>query len=147
MSVLVVGSVAFDSIETPFGSRREVVGGAATYFALAASYFADVSVVRAVGEDFGPEHMSVLQRRNIDLTGLERLEGPTFRWSGRYSYDLNSRETLETRLGVFEGFQPRIPERYREPEFLFLGNIDPDLQHAVLSQVKRPRLVGSRHGS
>ncbi len=142
MSVLVVGSVAFDTIETPFGSRREVVGGAATYFALAASYFADVSVVGAVGEDFGPEHMSVLQRRNIDLTGLERLEGPTFRWSGRYSYDLNSRETLETRLGVFESFHPRIPERYREPEFLFLGNIDPELQHAVLSQVKRPRLVG-----
>ena len=142
MSVLVVGSVAFDSIETPFGSRREVVGGAATYFALAASYFADVCVVGAIGKDFGPEHMAVLQRRNIDLAGLERLDGPTFRWSGRYSYDLNSRETLETRLGVFEGFHPRIPERYREPEYLFLGNIDPDLQHAVLSQVKRPRLVG-----
>jgi len=137
MSVLVVGSVAFDSIETPFGARREVVGGAATYFALAASCFAKVQVVGAVGEDFGPEHRAVLERRGIDLLGLERLAGRTFRWSGRYSYDLNSRETLDTQLGVFEKFDPRIPQPYREPRFLFLGNIDP-----VLQQVKRPELVG-----
>ena len=142
MSVLVVGSVAFDSIETPFGSRHEVVGGAATYFALAASYFTKVQVVGAVGTDFGPGHMAVLQRRGIDLTGLERLAGDTFRWAGRYSYDLNSRETLDTRLGVFESFNPRIPGPYSDPGFLFLGNIDPDLQLGVLRQVKRPRLVG-----
>ncbi|HZI93249.1 MAG TPA: PfkB family carbohydrate kinase [Patescibacteria group bacterium] len=142
MSVLVVGSVAFDSIETPFGSRREVVGGAATYFALAASYFTQVQVVGAVGTDFGPEHMSVLERRGIDLRGLERLPGRTFRWAGRYSYDLNSRETLDTQLGVFERFNPRIPGPYSDPGFLFLGNIDPDLQLGVLRQVKRPRLVG-----
>lgn len=142
MSVLVVGSVAFDSIETPFGSRRDVVGGAATYFALAASYFAPVQVVGAVGEDFSEEHMSVLQRRRIDLRGLARLRGRTFRWSGRYSYDLNARETLDTQLGVFESFDPRIPAPYSDPGFLFLGNIDPDLQRSVLSQVRRPRLVG-----
>ncbi len=142
MSVLVVGSVAFDSIETPFGAREEVVGGAATYFALAASCFAPVQIVAAVGEDFGPEHMQVLQRRGIDLKGLERLPGRTFRWAGRYSYDLNSRDTLDTQLGVFESFAPRIPDGYEAPDFLFLGNIDPELQSGVLEQVRRPRLVG-----
>jgi len=142
MSVLVVGSVAFDSIETPFGSRQDVVGGAATYFALAASCFTKVHVVGAVGEDFGPAHMQVLQRRGIDLSGLERVKGKTFRWAGRYSYDLNSRETLDTQLGVFEKFNPRIPESCLAPDLLFLGNIDPDLQWSVLQQVKRPRLVG-----
>jgi len=141
-AVLVVGSVAFDSIETPFGARREVVGGAATYFSLAASYFARVSVVAAVGEDFGPSQMAVLRRRDIDVRGLAVLPGPTFRWSGRYSYDLNSRETLDTRLGVLERFDPKIPEEARESAFLFLGNIDPDLQRSVLSQVRGPRLVG-----
>jgi len=142
MSVLVVGSVAFDSIETPFGARQEVVGGAATYFALAASCFSPVQVVAAVGEDFGPEHMAVLQRRGIDLKGLERLPGRTFRWAGRYSYDLNARDTLDTQLGVFETFDPKIPAGYEAPDFLFLGNIDPELQRSVLEQVDRPRLVG-----
>jgi sugar/nucleoside kinase (ribokinase family) len=118
------------------------VGGAATYFALAASHFTQVQVVGAVGEDFGPEHLAVLQRRSIDLTGLERLPGETFRWSGRYAYDLNQRDTLETRLGVFATFNPVIPEAHRSPDLLFLANIDPDVQLAVLRQVKRPRLVG-----
>lgn len=142
MSVLVVGSVAFDSIETPFGARQEVVGGAATYFALAASYFTQVHVVGAVGDDFGPEHMEILERRGIDLGGLTRMEGATFRWSGRYSYDLNTRDTLDTRLGVFEKFNPIISEEHRRPDYLFLGNIDPEIQLGVVRQVKRPRLVG-----
>ncbi len=142
MSVLVVGSVAFDSIETPFGARREIVGGAATYFSLAASYFTKVSIVGAVGSDFGPEHLATLDRRGIDLTGLERCVGETFRWAGRYHFDLNTRDTLETRLGVFADFVPKVPERLRKPGYLFLANIDPDLQRDVLSQVDRPRLVG-----
>ena len=142
MPVLVVGSVAFDSIETPFGARQEVVGGAATYFALAASYFTRVQVVGAVGDDFGPEHMAILQRRDIDLRGLTRLAGSTFRWSGRYSYDLNTRDTLDTRLGVFAKFNPRLMEEHRRPDYLFLGNIDPEIQLGVVRQVTRPRLVG-----
>lgn len=142
MSVLVVGSVAFDSIETPFGARKEVVGGAATYFALAASYFTSVSVVGAVGEDFGPEHIAILDRREIDLRGLTRMDGATFRWAGRYSYDLNTRDTLDTRLGVFEKFNPSLGEEHRTPDYLFLGNIDPEIQLSVVRQVKRPRLVG-----
>ena len=142
MSVLVVGSVAFDSIETPFGARQEVVGGAATYFALAASYFTSVQVVGAVGEDFGPAHMAILDRRGIDLRGLKKLPGATFRWAGRYSYDLNTRDTLDTRLGVFETFNPSLAQEHRSPDYLFLGNIDPEIQLGVVRQVKRPRLVG-----
>ncbi len=142
MAVLVVGSIAFDSIETPFGARRDLLGGAATYFALAASHFTEVQVVAAVGEDFGDAPMAVLDHPAIDLTGLQRLPGPTFRWSGRYAYDLNARDTLETRLGVFERFRPVIPEAYRRADLLFLANIDPELQLDVVSQVERPRLVG-----
>lgn len=142
MSVLVVGSIAFDSIETPFGARKDLLGGAATYFALAASYFTPVKVVGAVGEDFGADSIALLTRRSIDLSGIERLDGPTMRWSGRYHFDLNTRDTLDTRLGVFERFSPKIPSAYRSPELLFLGNIDPDLQRHVLTQVQRPALVG-----
>ncbi|HKY32766.1 MAG TPA: PfkB family carbohydrate kinase [Candidatus Polarisedimenticolia bacterium] len=142
MPVLVVGSVAFDSIETPFGARSEMLGGAATYFSLAASYFAPVQVIAAVGEDFPDRHRRLLESHGVDLGGLATLPGETFRWSGRYSFDLNARDTLETRLGVFESFAPRVPEGMRRPEFLFLGNIDPDLQRGVLEQVGRPRLVG-----
>jgi sugar/nucleoside kinase (ribokinase family) len=142
MAVLVVGSVAFDSIETPFGARHEMLGGAATYFSLAASYFTQVQVVAAVGHDFGDEHVDVLRGRGIDVHGLERLPGETFRWAGRYEFDLNIRHTLDTRLGVFAGFEPRVPEPFRRPEFLFLGNIDPEVQLRVLRQVERPRLVG-----
>ena len=142
MSVLVVGSVAFDSIETPFGARREIVGGAATYFSLAASCFTKVSIVGAVGEDFRDDHLALLNRRDIDLSGLERCKGETFRWAGRYHFDLNTRDTLETKLGVFADFKPKVPERLRKPGSLFLANIDPDLQYDVLSQVARPALVG-----
>ena len=142
MTILVVGSVAYDSIETPFGSRRETLGGAATYFSLAASYFAPVQVVAAVGEDFGEEPVKLLRSRGIDLRGLTKLPGETFRWAGRYEFDLNTRTTLETRLGVFATFEPVLPEPYRAPEFLFLANIDPEVQMRVLRQVRRPRLVG-----
>jgi len=142
MSVLVVGSVAFDSIETPFGARREIVGGAATYFSLAASYFTKVGIVAAVGDDFRDDHLALLNRRGIDLSGLERAKGETFRWAGRYHFDLNTRDTLDTRLGVFADFKPKVPERLRKPGSLFLANIDPDLQHDVLTQVERPALVG-----
>jgi sugar/nucleoside kinase (ribokinase family) len=142
MSVLVVGSVAFDSIETPFGRHSEMLGGAATYFSLAASYFTQVQVVAAVGEDFGDGHVDVLRSRGVDVRGLVRLPGETFRWAGRYEFDLNIRHTLDTRLGVFAGFEPRVPEAFRSPEFLFLGNIDPEVQLRVLRQVRRPSLVG-----
>src|SRR5262245_56588726 len=142
MSILVVGSVAYDDIETPFGARKNLVGGAATYFSLAASYFSRIQVVAAVGDDFGAEARAVLDRRGIDLQGLQTRRGSTFRWAGRYAYDLNSRETLDTRLGVFQDFEPTIPEPYRKPDYLFLGNIDPELQASVVTQVARPRLVG-----
>lgn len=141
VSVLVVGSIAFDSVKTPFGSAREVLGGSATYFSLAASYFTPVHVVGVVGEDFGEEHLDVFRQRGVDLQGIERAQGKTFRWSGVYSYDLNERDTLDTQLNVFADFGPRIPESYRDASYIFLGNIDPDLQRDVLQQVRSPRFV------
>lgn len=141
MSILVVGSVAFDTIETPFGVAERVLGGSASYFAVAASFFVPVRVVGVVGSDFGERHLAVFRERGIDIEGLERTEGETFHWAGRYSYDLNSRETVCTDLNVFEFFKPKIPARYRSSEHVFLGNIDPVLQRDVLAQVERPRLV------
>lgn len=141
MGILVVGSVALDSVKTPFGSREEILGGSATYFSVAASYFTDVSIVAVVGEDFPEPHIAFLRRKGIDLSGLERRPGKTFRWKGEYGPDLNSRTTLETQLNVFAEFSPKLPPSHLEPDYLFLGNIDPDLQRAVLEQVKRPRLV------
>ncbi|MHC1698208.1 MAG: PfkB family carbohydrate kinase [Geobacteraceae bacterium] len=143
MGILVVGSVAFDSVETPFGVVEGVLGGSATYFATSASYFADVSLVAVVGEDFPPEHVSFLESRNIDLRGLTRSSGKTFSWKGKYGYDLNEAQTLETKLNVFETFKPTIPPEYADAEFLFLANIDPDLQMDVVSQVKNPRIIAS----
>ncbi|HSJ25462.1 MAG TPA: PfkB family carbohydrate kinase [Longimicrobiales bacterium] len=143
MSLLVVGSVALDSIETPFGTAHDALGGSATYFSAAASLYCQVQLVGVVGSDF-PEHdLAFLEERGVDLSGLERAEGESFRWSGVYSYDLNSRETLETRLGVFADFQPKIPAGFRDAEWIFLGNIDPVLQLDVLEQVRRPRLVAA----
>lgn len=139
--LLVVGSVALDTVRTPFGEATEVLGGSATYFATAASYFTSVDVIAVVGEDFPEAHLSFLRSRNIDLTGLERRTGKTFRWRGEYTYQLNEAHTLDTRLNVFETFRPKIPDQYRAPAMLFLGNIDPDLQLEVLDQVKRPALV------
>ena len=139
MSVLVVGSVALDDVEAPAGSVKGVLGGAASYFAVAARYFAPVSLVGVVGNDFPAEHVEFLESRGIDLLGLERTDGPTFRWGGRYLESLNGRETLFTELGVFEGFQPQLPDAYRDAEFVFLANIHPALQLQVLGQTRAPR--------
>ena len=142
MSVLVVGSVAYDTLETPAGRAEKILGGSASYFALAASYFTDVNLVGVVGDDFGPEQMGAFEGRRIDLSGLEKASGKTFHWQGKYSTDLNSRETICTDLNVFEHFKPRLPEKYKKSERLFLGNIDPALQREVLDQVDAPQLVG-----
>ncbi len=141
MSILVVGSVAYDTIETPFGRAQRILGGSASYFAVAASFFAPVNLVGVVGQDFGEEQLAAFRGRPIDLEGLERMEGKTFHWQGRYSLDLNSRDTICTDLNVFEFFKPKIPARYRGSETVFLGNIDPVLQREVLEQVEAPRLV------
>ena len=143
MSVLVVGSVALDSVETPFGKADDVLGGSATFFSAAASHLTDVQVVGVVGNDYPMDRLRELEKRNVDLGGIEQVDGSSFRWRGRYRHDLNSAETLETHLGVFSNFDPKIPARFAEPDFLFLANIDPRLQLAVLKQVKRPRLVAS----
>ena len=139
--LLVVGSVALDSVKTPFGEVTDALGGSATFFCTAASYFTDVQLVAVVGEDFPPEHLAVLQRDRVDLNGLERRSGRTFRWRGEYSYKLNEAKTLDTQLNVFETFRPTVPESYRTPSQLFLANIDPELQLMVLSQVQRPSIV------
>ncbi len=141
MSLLVVGSVALDTVETPFGRAEEALGGSATFFSAAASLLSPVQLVGVVGSDYPMEALRFLSERGVDLAGLERAEGESFRWSGVYSYDLNARETLETRLGVFADFQPKIPEDFRDAEWVFLGNIDPELQINVLEQVHRPRFV------
>lgn len=141
MEILVVGSVAFDSVETPFGHGDDVLGGSATYFSTSASFFTGVRLVAVVGEDFPAEHRDFLSSRNIDLTGLQVAPGRTFRWKGRYGYDLNEAQTLETHLNVFEGFQPKLPENFCDAEVVFLANIDPELQMEVVRQVKRPRLI------
>ncbi len=141
MSILVVGSVAFDTVETPFGRAERVLGGSASFFAVAASFFVPVNLVGVVGRDFGEKQLAAFAGRNIDLEGLERTEGLTFLWEGKYSYDLNSRETIRTDLNVFEFFKPRIPASYRSSDVVFLGNIDPVLQREVLEQVSKPRIV------
>jgi sugar/nucleoside kinase (ribokinase family) len=141
MSILVVGSVAYDTVETPFGRAEKVLGGSASFFSVAASFFAPVNLVAVVGDDFSEKAMAAFQGRPIDLEGLERTAGKTFHWQGKYSYDLNARETVCTDLNVFEFFKPRIPDRYRRSEHVFLGNIDPVLQRQVLDQVERPQLV------
>ena len=141
MSILVVGSVAFDSIKTPFGVAEDVLGGSACYFSTAASFFTDVNLVAVIGDDFPQEHIDFLQSRNIDLTGLQKTQGETFRWKGSYDYNLNEAHTLETHLNVFESFRPVLPENYRDAEYVFLANIDPELQLEVLQQIKNPKLV------
>ena len=141
MSILVVGSVAYDTVETPFGRAEKVLGGSASFFAVAASFFVPVNLVAVVGDDFGEKPLSAFKGRPIDLEGLEKTAGKTFHWQGKYSYDLNARETVCTDLNVFEFFKPRIPDRYRRSEHVFLGNIDPVLQRQVLDQVDRPKIV------
>ncbi len=142
MSILAVGSVAFDNIVTPSGRADDVVGGSATYFSLAASYFTQVRVVAVVGEDFTAEHESVLTKRGVDVRGIQHAKGKTFRWGGQYSENLNEAKTDFTELNVFEKFQPRIPEEYKDSEFLFLGNIHPHLQAAVRQELPDVRLTG-----
>lgn len=141
MTVLVVGSVALDSVETPFGKAEDVLGGSATFFSAAASLLTPVQVVGVVGSDYPLDKLQPLVERGVDLAGLEHAEGPSFRWRGRYRHDLNSAETLETHLGVFSRFSPKIPSQFRNAPFVFLGNIDPRLQLDVLNQVERPKLV------
>ena len=141
MDILVIGSVAFDSVETPFGRGDDVLGGSATYFSTSASFFTGVQLVAVVGEDFPEEHRQFLSSRGVDLTGLQTQAGQTFRWKGRYGYDLNEAQTLETHLNVFETFHPQLPESYRQAEYVFLANIDPELQLEVLQQVEKPKLI------
>ena len=141
MSLLVVGSVALDSVETPFGKADEVLGGSATYFSASASHQTPVQLVGVVGDDYPVERLEALRARNVDLAGLESAEGESFRWRGRYRHDLNSAETLETRLRVYSHFRPKLPEQFRSAQFVFLANIDPRLQLQVLEQVEKPRFV------
>lgn len=142
MSILVVGSIAFDNIATPSGSVENVLGGAATYFALAASYFTRVRVVAVVGEDFTADQESALKKRGIDTLGIEHASGKTFRWGGSYTDNLNEAKTDFTELNVFECFQPKIPKEYQDTNFLFLANIHPSLQTAVHREMKQLRLTG-----
>jgi sugar/nucleoside kinase (ribokinase family) len=141
MSILAVGSVAYDTVETPFGRAEQVLGGSAAYFSVAASFFSPVNLVAVVGEDFGEDQLAAFRGRPVDLEGLERARGKTFHWQGRYSLDLNARDTVRTDLNVFEFFKPKIPISYRSSKAVFLGNIDPVLQREVLDQVEAPKLV------
>jgi sugar/nucleoside kinase (ribokinase family) len=141
MSILVVGSVAFDTIETPHGKKERCLGGAATHFALAASYFTPVRVIAVVGEDFLPEHEAVFTRRGIDTQGIEHAPGLSFHWSGDYLSDLNSANTRQTDLNVFQNFEPKIPDAYRDSDYLFLANIDPVLQLRVRKQMANVKMV------
>ncbi len=141
MSILVVGTVAFDSIETPYGSAERVLGGSASYFALAASFFSAVRVVGVVGEDFPVQYLKLFSQRGVDLAGLKKEQGATFHWRGRYHEDLNVRDTVELHLNVLSGFRPELPDSYKQAEYVFLGNIDPVMQLEVLDQLERMRLV------
>ena len=141
MSVLAVGTVAFDSIETPFGSAERILGGSAAYFALGASFFARVRIVGVIGQDFPQEYLDLFTQRRIDLEGLKREKGNTFYWRGKYHEDINVRDTLELQLNVLSGFVPDLPERYRDAEYVFLGNIDPAMQMEVLNQIHTMKLV------
>src|SRR3982074_1577258 len=139
--ILVVGSVALDSIETPFETREDVLGGAAVHFSVAASLFTRVRLVAVVGKDFPLDALDILRDRNVDLDGLEIADGPSFRWRGRYHLDMNHRDTLELQLGVFSEFRPKLPESYLDSEVAFLANTDPELQLQVLGQARAARLT------
>ena len=142
MSIVVVGSVAFDSLKTPYGKRDKILGGAATYFSLAASHFTDVRVVAVVGEDFTAEEEAVMTRRGVDTRGIRHAKGKTFFWAGEYGENVNEAKTLDTQLNVFEGFDPQIPAEYSDSEYLFLANIHPALQVRVRDSMKGAKLVG-----
>jgi len=142
MSILVVGSVALDTIDTPFGKIQEGLGGSATYFSYAASFFAPVRLVAVIGSDFSKDHIKVLEERGISTEGLETQEGKTIRWTGAYEHDMNTAHTKKTELNVFEKFQPSLPDSYKSTPHVFLANIDPELQLKVLEQVKKPKFTG-----
>jgi len=141
MGMLIVGSVAMDTVKTPFGEHEDVLGGSATYAGIAASYFTDVRLVAVVGEDFPEDHNNLLKTKGIDVGGIERKSGRTFRWKGEYGFDLNTRTTLDTQLNVFADFNPQLSPKQRKESFLFLGNIDPDQQYSVLQQMDRPQFI------
>jgi len=141
MSILVVGSIALDSIETPFGKKEEILGGSATYFSISASFFDKVNIIATVGEDFPMKYIQLLKDRGIGTDGIVVKEGKTFRWEGRYEYDLNVAHTLATHLNVFKDFSPQVPRSLRNSRLLFLANIDPDLQNSVLKQMNKPALI------
>ena len=142
MSLLIVGSVAYDSIKTPFGEMDKTLGGSASYFSLAASYFTPPALVAVVGEDFADADREILANKKVDLSGLQKTAGKTFAWGGEYGFDMNSRETLFTELGVFENFKPELSEQHKNADYVFLGNAHPSLQLEVLNQIPSPRLVG-----
>ncbi|MFA6078467.1 MAG: PfkB family carbohydrate kinase [Candidatus Omnitrophota bacterium] len=142
MSILVVGSVAIDSVKTPFGERKEALGGSATYFSTAASLFNKVNIIATVGEDFPKKYCTLFKKRGIGTEGLHIVKGgKTFRWKGRYDFDLNIAHTIYTHLNVFKDFKPEVPEHLKNSKFVFLANIDPELQYSVLKQINRPRLI------
>jgi sugar/nucleoside kinase (ribokinase family) len=141
-NILIVGSVAFDDVETPAGRRERSLGGSANYFAMGASHFGPVQLVAVVGEDFPADHIATLKARGVDLEGLEQVAGDTFFWRGRYGADFGDAETLDTQLNVFADFQPKVPEAYKRSPYLFLGNIHPSLQEDVVDQVDSPKLIG-----
>ncbi|MEA2658296.1 MAG: hypothetical protein QOF64_881 [Candidatus Binatota bacterium] len=141
MSVLVVGTVAFDSIETPSGCVERVLGGSASYFALGASFFAPVRIVGVIGEDFPQDYLDLFTQRGVDIEGIKRERGETFHWRGRYHEDINVRDTIELHLNVLAGFEPQLPDNYRDAEYVFLGNIDPVMQLEVLNQIRHMKLV------
>ena len=141
MSLLVVGSMAYDSVETPFDKRDNALGGSAMLFSTAASYFSPVNLVAVVGTDFDQSDIDFLREKNVDLNGLTVEEGDTFRWGGKYLDNMIDRETLFTKLGVFEHFKPELPESYQQSDYIFLANIQPDLQYNVMQQVKKPKFV------
>lgn len=141
MSILVVGSVAFDSIRTPHGAHPELLGGSATHFSVSASFFSPVRLVAVVGRDFGDRHLQPFRERGVDIEGLQQVDGRTFRWSGEYGEDPNEARTLDTQLNVFADFRPELPASWDETPVLFLANIDPDLQWSVLEQMSAPRVV------
>ena len=143
MSLVVIGSVAYDDVETPFGKRERILGGSASYFSVTASHFTDVRLVAVVGSDFRDEDIETLRAHGVGLEGLQRADGPTFSWGGRYHENMNIRDTLFTELGVFADFRPELPEAHRDSEFVFLGNIHPSLQLDVLDQVRAPKFVAA----
>ncbi|MBI2664491.1 sugar kinase [Candidatus Woesearchaeota archaeon] len=140
MDAVIVGSVALDTVKTPFGEVKEVLGGAATYSSYAASFFAKPGIVAVVGEDFPKEHLQLLEARGIDTSGIKK-EGKTFRWEGFYEYDMNEAKTVKTELNSFESFSPKIPEEYKKAKYVFLANINPELQLKVLEQIESPEMV------